>query len=43
MKHKTLLISILIFSTFLVSAASENQRQIIYLSGKAYNDIKTWI
>jgi beta-galactosidase/beta-glucuronidase len=42
MKHKTLSISILLLSTFLMSAASENQRQIIYLSGRGYNDTKTW-
>ena len=42
MKHKTLLISILIFNTFLASAASGNQRQVLYLSGNGYNDTKTW-
>jgi hypothetical protein len=42
MKIKLFIISILILNPFFLKASTETQRQIIYLSGKGYNNTKTW-
>jgi len=42
MNYKLLTTSILLLSMLLNSGAMENQKQVIYLSGKGYKDTKTW-
>jgi hypothetical protein len=42
MKFKLLTISILLLSLTSLQGAPENQKQLIYLSGKGYNNTKTW-
>jgi Beta-galactosidase/beta-glucuronidase len=42
MKHILLIFSILLFTAELISASPENQKQVIYLSGKGYQNTKTW-
>lgn len=42
MKIKLFIISILILNPIFLKAAAETQRKIIYLSGKGYNNTKTW-
>lgn len=42
MKIKLLTVTILFLSSFSLSGAVDNQKQVIYLSGKGADDTKTW-
>jgi hypothetical protein len=42
MKFKLFTISTLLFTSLFARSAPENLKQVVYLSGKGYNDTKTW-